>query len=240
MHLTGLELAIALAVVFAGGFVQGSVGFGLNLVAVPAIALLEPAAVPGAMFLLGTPMSLLMAWHERDHIDWPGVRAMTAGRLPGTLVGLWLLHVLTGDRRLLFVGLSVIAATVVTALAPEIPRRGRTQIPAGLATGITGTVAGIDGPPLALLYQHAPAWVVRPTLATMFAMGGIVSASVAATSGDVRGWHLLLSAVLFPGILAGNIVARRFRHRIPTAWFRIVVLIVVGTAGVVTTLRGAL
>jgi uncharacterized membrane protein YfcA len=238
VHLTGLELAVALAVVVVGGFVQGSIGFGLNLVCVPVIAMLEPDAVPGAVLLISLPMTATMAIHERRHIDWPGVGALALGRVPGTVAGLALLHWLTGDDRLLLVGIAVLVATVATARAPEFARRAATQIPAGFATGVSGTVAGIDGPPMALLYQHAPAPTVRATLATMFAFGGVVSAIGAALTGDLEGWHLLVTLALMPGVALGHALAHRVRHRIPAHWFRTAVLVLVGVAGCVTTARG--
>lgn len=45
--MSGLELAVACVVVAAGAAVQGGVGFGMNLVAAPLLALIDPDLVPG-------------------------------------------------------------------------------------------------------------------------------------------------------------------------------------------------
>lgn len=238
MHLSALEFAAAVAIVMLGGFVQGAIGFGLNLVIVPVIAILEPRAIPGAVLLLSLPMTTTMAWHERAHIDRDGIRHLLVGRIPGTLVGLVVLRLLDGDGRLVFVGVSLLIAIGLTAAAPTFHPSRWALVPAGIATGVSGTVAGIDGPPMALLYQHAPPAVMRSTLAVMFAIGGVASAIAAFVTGDLRGWHLLLTIGLMPPMLLGQVVAHRIRHHIPTTWFRLSVLLIATVAAVSTTWRG--
>src|SRR5262249_32289222 len=61
IHLSGLEYAIALAAVTIGAVVQGSVGFGANIVAVPVIAVLEPGALPATLALVVIPLVIVMA-----------------------------------------------------------------------------------------------------------------------------------------------------------------------------------
>ena len=68
----GWELAGAMAIVLLGGMVQGSIGFGLNLMVVPVLALLIPGSVPGSMILLSMPMTLTMLLREHHAIDWLG------------------------------------------------------------------------------------------------------------------------------------------------------------------------
>ena len=92
---TGWELAGAMAIVLVGGMVQGSVGFGLNLVVVPVLATLIPGSVPGSVILISMPMTLTMLLREHHAIDWFGVRWIVAGRIPGTIVGLMIVTALT-------------------------------------------------------------------------------------------------------------------------------------------------
>lgn len=67
------ELAACLASVAVGAFVQGSVGFGINLIVVPVIAVLVPEAVPGALVLLSLPLTVTMVIREHHHVDRRGV-----------------------------------------------------------------------------------------------------------------------------------------------------------------------
>ena len=77
-------LAVAVA---AGAVVQGSIGFGYALVAVPAMVLLFPWAVPVTPLLLALPMTLLMSAREWRSIDLGGFALITGGRLVGTVAG---------------------------------------------------------------------------------------------------------------------------------------------------------
>ena len=65
MHLSPWEWAACLALVTFGACAQGVVGLGLNLLAVPLVAIIDPAAVPGAFVLVGIPLSASIAWRER-------------------------------------------------------------------------------------------------------------------------------------------------------------------------------
>jgi uncharacterized protein len=77
---------ISLAVVI-GAVIQGSLGFGYALVAVPAMVLLLPWAVPVTPLFLALPMTLLMSAREWRSIDLSGFALITAGRLLGTVGG---------------------------------------------------------------------------------------------------------------------------------------------------------
>ena len=46
---------LALVAVFAGALVQGAVGFGFSLTAVPTLALVRPEAVPVTLLLVALP-----------------------------------------------------------------------------------------------------------------------------------------------------------------------------------------
>ena len=81
-------LAVAVA---AGAVIQGSIGFGYALVAVPAMVLLLPWAVPVTPLFLALPMTLLMSAREWRSIDLSGFALITAGRLLGTVAGVVLL-----------------------------------------------------------------------------------------------------------------------------------------------------
>lgn len=238
MHLSATAFALAVLVAVLGGAVQGTVGFGLNLVAVPLVGLLQPAAVPGAFYVIGLPVSLVMAWHERTHIDWPGVRQILVGRVPGTLAGLAILIALSAPTRLVAVGLLVVVAALVSARTPRIHLTRPVRLAAGFATGVTGTVAGVDGPALAIVHQHEPPERMRPTFGVVFSVGGVMSLIVASVQGSVEAWQVALSVALMPGLLAGLLIARRIRPHVAPERFRVAVLVLVVAGGLSAVVRG--
>ena len=183
LHAGGWQLAVAMVVVLLGGLVQGVIGYGMNLVVVPILAILIPGSVPGSMVLLSMPMTLTMLLREHHAIDWPGVRWIVAGRFPGTVVGLVVLAALPDAQLAFAIGLAIMLGVVLSVIHPGLPIDRRTTFGAGVLSGISDTTASIGGPPLALLYQHAPPHTFRATLATSFLIGATVTGTALAVPG---------------------------------------------------------
>ncbi len=65
--MSGTELALAIAVVALGAAVQGSVGFGANLVAAPLLTLIDPSLVPVPIVVAALASRLLTGRLDRGH-----------------------------------------------------------------------------------------------------------------------------------------------------------------------------
>src|SRR4051812_36206756 len=146
------------------------------------------------MIIPGLPMALAMAVSERDHVDWRGSRFIVAGRLPGTALGAPVVVIVSTQVLAVGIGSVVIAAVGLSVLAAHLHPgvTPTTAVATGIATGFTGTAAAIDGPPLALLYQHDRAPVFRSTLATQFTIGTVFTATGLLLAGELHPWQLLL------------------------------------------------
>jgi uncharacterized protein len=229
---------MCLAIVVVGAFVQGSVGFGINLIVVPVIALLVPEAVPGSVVLLSLPLTVTMAVREHHHIDRRGVAWVMAGRLPGAVIGAAVVVLVAPDVLTAIVGVAILVAVALSLARLHVPVRPATASATGLVAGVMGTAAGIDGPPLALLYQHHRSEAIRATLAACFVLGTVMSAATLAIAGEIRGEQLVFTLELLPalgvGLAASTWGARHLRDRN----LRPAVLTFAAIAGVVALLRG--
>ncbi len=78
---------------------------------------------------------------------------------------------------------------------------------AGVISGVTGTVAAIGGPPIALVYQHASGPRIRATLALYFALGTVLSVSALWLTGSFGRHEAVLSAILLPGTVIGFLLS---------------------------------
>jgi uncharacterized protein len=228
---------IALAAVTVGALVQGSVGFGANIVAVPVIAVIEPDALPATLALVVIPLVVVMVVRERHAVDRQGATWITIGRLPGTVLGAWVVAVISPDTLSVLLGAGVLLAVMMSTLTPTIPVNGVTAITAGFASGAMGTATSIGGPPLALLYQHHEGPVLRATLAVAFAVGTVLSLVGLAIAGAIEPWHLVLASALVPGLLAGLALSRLLIHRLDRAWLRPAVLTFAAATAVVAIVR---
>ena len=240
MHLSAAELAVALTAVLAGAFVQGSVGFGVNILAAPVMAIVEPEALPSTLILAALPLATGMLVREHGAIDRDGLKWLVVGRLPGTVLGVVVVATLPADGLSAVIGALVLVAVAMSAVAPPLLVTRTSALAVGALSGAMGTASSIGGPPAALLYQHHPGAVLRSTTAALFVFGTILSAAALAVAGEVTADDVVLALVLTPAIALGLGLATLLRHRIDAGWLRPAVLVVAAVAGVATLLRGLL
>lgn len=224
VHLGLFEYLAVLAAVTVGSAVQGTLGFGANLLGVPVLALFEPAAIPAATTMMAVPLASTMALAERGHVDWPGVGWLMVGRLPGTVVGAAIVAVVAAGTLSVLAGAAVLVAVTLSLVTTTVVVNRRTTVAAGLASGTMGTATSIGGPPLALLYQHHEGPVLRSTLAVTIGMGTVISLGGQAIAGAVHGWQLLLALSLLPGVAVGLLLGRVVSRRVDERWLRPAVL----------------
>lgn len=236
--LTGPEYALVLVAVTTGAAVQGSVGFGANLLAVPVLALVEPRALPATLTMWVLPLAVAMAVKERHGIDRPGALLIVAWRIPGTIVGALTVAAVSADAISALAGGAVLAAVAVTASGVAVPVNRATTAAAGLASGAMGTATSIGGPPVALLYQRREGPVLRSTLAVTFVAGLLISLLGQTAVGAVSGWHVLVALSLVPGTVAGLGIAHALAGRLDGPWLRPTVLTLAGITGLVALVRG--
>lgn len=234
----GWQLVLALVIVMFGGLIQGVIGYGMNLVVVPLIAVLIPGSVPGSMVLLSVPMTLTMLLREHHAIDWHGVRWVAGGRLPGTVIGLLVLAALPEEQLAFAIGLLILLGVFLSVIHPGLPVNRASVFGAGAIAGVSDTAAGVGGPPLALLYQRAEPHTFRATLATSFLIAAVVSGTALALRGRLSGEQLLLTAMFLPAMLIGLALAGPLHRRLDPEHLRPIVLGVAAIAGAIALVRG--
>jgi len=233
MEVTVADAWFAIAAAFVGATIQGSVGFGMNLVTVPVLALVVPEALPASVVLLGFPIAGLMMRHEHQAIDRRGVAWVMLGRVPGTLIGAWIVSTLATDSLAVVIGVALLAAVGLSMWAPPLRVDARSQLLAGAVSGTTGTAAGIGGPPLALLYQHHPGPTMRSTLAASFFFGTLLSTFTLAITGAVTRGNVVLAAVMVPFVLVGSVIGRQLAVVLDRGWLRPTVLVFAALSAIV-------
>lgn len=233
-----LEAILALVAVAVGALIQGSIGFGYAFVAVPAIALLYPQAVPVTLLLLALPMTVIMSVREWRSIDTTGFFLITGARAVGTVAGVALLVFLPENFLSILVGLLITTAALLSLLSPSLEVNNKTRLAGGMASGITSTTAAIGGAPLALVYQDRSGAELRSTLAISFVVGIMMSLGGLALAGKVEGWHLVLALELLPALLVGLWASRWAVKSLDERWLRPAVLTFAAVAGLVVVLLG--
>ncbi len=220
------EIAVAWIVIFVAAALQGSIGFGFNVLSVPILTLVDPALTPIPQLFLALPMALAALWRERTQLDTTGIGWIIAGRIPGALLGAWVITLL--DERVLSIVIAVVVLAAVAAIGRGMVIRldRRNRILAGLVSGFSGTTAAIGGPPLALLYREADGGVVRSSLGAIFSIGVVINLSSLGVTGAIRPSDLVIAALLVPPMVAGFAVSGRLLHRVDGRVVRVGILVV--------------
>src|SRR4029079_5193713 len=128
MDVTVGALILAALATIVGATIQGSIGFGLNLVTVPVLALVLPDALPVTVVLLGIPISIAMLRHEHHALDRRGLGWIITGRVPGTIVGAWVAATVTTTMLQGLIGGFVLLFVLASILTPPLPVRPGTQV----------------------------------------------------------------------------------------------------------------
>ena len=231
-----MELAIAVAVIFIGSFVQSSIGFGLAIIAAPVLFFIDPLYVPAPVTVSALTLSLVNAYKHRSAISFSGLRFAILGRVPGTVLGGLLLLWIDQRQLALWVGLSVLFAVLLSIKNIAIKPTNTSMFSAGFLSGFMGTSSSVGGPPMALVMQHQGSEYIRANLAAFFCVSCLMTLSMLAVVDNFGVRHMLISLPLMPATLAGYWVAMRTLHLISQQNLRFYSLILCGVAGLAATL----
>jgi uncharacterized membrane protein YfcA len=228
---TGMEIAIAAAVIFVGSYVQSSIGFGLAIIAAPVLFLLDPLYVPAPITISALTLSIANTYKHWDSISFQELKFAIIGRVPGTVAGGLLLLWIDQRALALWLGISVLVAVGLSMSHIVLKPTKGAMLSAGFLSGFMGTSSSIGGPPIALVMQHEENDYIRANLAPFFIVSCLMSLMMLSTVGRFGSQELLISLPLMPATLAGYWVAMRTLHLISHANFRRFSLILCGVAG---------
>lgn len=239
-------LATLVAVVFAAGVTNGTVGVGFAQFSAAAFALLiDPKA---AIVLLSINIPITSAGQllkqSRQGHRLPRLGTLFAGGLLGVPIGVLLLHVVPSQYLALTLG--VFSISYVASSLRKVPLRvppGREPIlspPVGLLSGICSGAVGVSGPVLIsyLLALDLSASAFAFTVSSMFMAMGVVRLVGLVLSSAITPTLLALGLGLAVPALLGQQVGFWLAGRISREVFRRGVLALLFLGGLALLRRG--
>ena len=226
-----MEIVIAVAVIFVGSYVQSSIGFGLAIIAAPVLFFIDPLYVPAPITISAFTLSLANAAKHWHSISFEGLKFAIIGRIPGTVAGGLLLFWIGQEQLALWLGISVIAAVLLSLSNVVLKPTPGALFSAGFLSGFMGTSTSIGGPPMALLYQHEENDFIRANMAAFFCVSCLMSLIMLATVGQFGMEHVLISLPLMPATLLGYWVAMKTLRSISHENLRHFSLLICAIAG---------
>jgi uncharacterized membrane protein YfcA len=160
-------------------------------------------------------------------------------RLPGTVIGVWLLTQMSITALQIIVSSMVLLAVIVTYWAPHYPANRLNLGIAGAISGLTGATTAIGGPPMAIVMQHGDPRETRANLSLYFTYSCIVSLIGYYWAGLLHLELLVESMSFAPIILIGYFIGVKTRYLIDAKRFRSILMFLCLIAGV-SALIGAL
>lgn len=222
-----LELvALAALIMGLGAMLQAAVGFGGALIWVPLLALIDTALVPGPTLMASLALAGAMAYRERGAIQTGQLAVALIGLAVGTVAAAAALTVIARGQ-LPTVFATLILAGVVLSVAGLRPAVSRASlVVGGIAAGIMGTMAGLHGPPIALVYQSEAGERVRATLGAFFIVCYATALFALNRVGLFGAPEALLGAALMPGVIAGYAASRLLSAELDGRRLRLAILVV--------------
>lgn len=193
----------AILAVFCAGAVQGSTGFGFNMLAAPLLAIIDQAFVPGPMLVMATVVCIGGAIGERGEVNHRDLGFALTGRVIAAGAAALIVGLLSPQGFAGVFGFAILLAVILSVAGPRIETTPGTLFGAGLVSGFMGTLTSIGAPPMAIVYQNAEPARMRATLNTYFFVGGLISIAALLLARRFGMHDLALGVMMTPFALAG-------------------------------------
>ncbi len=228
---------LAVTVVVLGSLLQGSLGFGLGLLAAPIVVLIDPTLIPAALIAIAIPLAALVVWRDRAAVDLGLVRWAIAARFPGAFVGAVAVAALGTRSLAIAFSLSILASVGVSVAGFAVPLTPRNLALAGFVSGVTGTATSIGGPPMAVVLQHSSGPQLRAAMSSFNLAGALASLGMLLVVGQLDPRTMGVAAVLMPTTMIGFLISGRTNRLIDGGRVREAVLAVASISAIAILLR---
>lgn len=213
-----LETIAIFFIVLAAAFLQGMTGFGFGLIAIPLLGffLSIKTSVP-LMSLLAVIISLYLSVRLRKNIQLKCAFTLMPAGMTGIPLGIYALQHAPAQGLSIVVGVITVLFTGHQFLTRPTPRNSGKPLTilAGFCSGLLGGSLGVGGPPV-IIYTALQSWTkeqAKATLASFFALSGLLVISLQAASGMITNEVLHLYALSLPALLVGIFLgAKAYKH----------------------------
>ncbi len=195
-------LAITFIMVL-GATLQASAGFGSGLLAVPLLVLVDTRLVPSPVLFAYIFLCAFMAWREREHIVAKVQYNLLSGLALGSCLSIGVLLYIKADAFPLIAAIIVLIGVGLSLFKSIIHLNTKNTLIAGTASGMMNTLAGLSGPPMALVMQFESPAFIRSNLAFAFIFASIFSIGILFSQNLFSINDIMLGMILVPGQFLG-------------------------------------
>ncbi len=209
--LTIYELVFIGLLLFVAASIQGLLGYGFAVISSPILVQIDPALVPALLSLLALPLTIRIFVRERVEVTWSPMKYLLIGRVVGGPLGLLCLMYL--EQRILSttIGSIVLFAGLASYFGWTLDRNSINSFNAGMFSGVFAMIAGVGGPPVAILYRDTKGKEFRPSLNAVFTFGILITLTLLLIDGRIYQDHLYMFAyMILPSLLGVSLSSKLF------------------------------
>jgi uncharacterized membrane protein YfcA len=213
------------------------VGFGLGLLAVPLLILIDPDFIPGPLLFIAFFLNIMVTYRERDGADYPSLKWIISGRFIGTIIAASILRFLPDNSLGILFGTLILLAVAISISGIHLVIKPKNLLSIGTLSGFMATSVGVGGPPLALLYQKESGKKLRGTLAAVFLIGTIMAIIALIFIGRFGYKEVYLSVISFPAMVFGFYLSGKTAKYLDRGFIRPAVLIISTLSAIVVIIK---
>ena len=200
--------SFALILFIIGAITQSAIGIGFGL---PAcfLVLFEPSMVPSCIVLMGTFLAFSNAFLSLKDVIKMDLAYSFSGRVVGSLISIPIISLTIGTKSyLIFFGVLLLITVFLSAKKWNAVANKKNITIAGSCSGFMGTLIGIGGPPMAIVYQNSSAKNVVATLNMFFGIGALFSVFLLIYIDLINFREVMRCLFLAPAVIIGIILGR--------------------------------
>lgn len=200
---------LILLIITFGAITQSAIGIGFGI---PAcfLVLIDPSMVPSCIVLMGSFLALSNGILSIKDVIKVDLIYSFSGRVVGSLLAIPLLFLTIGTKYYLITfGVLLLIVTYLSARKWDIVATKKNITVAGAASGLMGSLIGIGGPPMAIVYQNSTAKNVVATLNMFFGIGALFTVILFVYFNIINLPEVMKSLYLVPALIIGTMVGRK-------------------------------
>tara|TARA_B100000925_G_scaffold241719_1_gene191038 strand:+ start:274 stop:1023 length:750 start_codon:yes stop_codon:yes gene_type:complete len=204
------EVLIAFVIVYIASSAQSLFGMGWGMIAAPFLALLDPSLIPATIVFLGFFAALFPGIRYFKDIHWETFRPSISGRIFGSILAGWIAaYVVASGKIEIIVGIVLLISILISALTVKrIAQNSYNHFFAGTASGILGTIVGVGGAPMGIIYQNENPSIVRANNNLFFTIGSLVSFIVLISAGVIEDYHIIYGFLMLPPLFFASYTSK--------------------------------
>ena len=243
MELSSTNIIAGLCIVFLAGVTHGLTGFGYALASVPLLIIyLSPKVAVPVVLIHSVIINAIVLAEVWRFVELRRIWLLMAAGIVGMPLGTWMLIVLNANVLKALMGLVVTlsGAAFLLGFRREVRTERVASLPLGLSSGVLGGSTAMSGPPVVLFFanQGMDKRVFRANLVAYFLALNLATLPLHGVGGLLQRDVLVYTGLLVPALLAGAVGGMALARRVPERPFRLITLLVVTVAGVVSIASG--